>query len=610
MTEFRIYYESLEQGHDYISPIIREVLRDGIGVKLIKKANPQSCESMSGVMRGIHKLVAPDVLISAVADDTEVPLIIIEFTDSVKAEDHELQRSYGAVAAFIADIFYIKISGYKESMYKFGGADFDPYMTPKILSDLYGYEGFIFAEWEREEGNPLRLMHTPGLPGCPPKIPLVIDTIQKAVIAFSQKPQKWFATAVGALKDTESFKAFVGKRNAAHDLEHLVKTWQGRKKQRYFVDAEKAGAKLYRFKRAMDPDRGIITFISCVFSKSRKIYGKYSLTRSFKDFREAYDGLEGLRDRLEAVLDYDGMPGWFKQMLLSGAERLTEKKEAVSIQREWLANRHERWSRVIMTLAYFTDGIYLGEDGPLLTWDRNELLDGDVNKEFHDLIKRRMGFDQKSFITPVEKISGTIDEDEVTYALVHRILKKHGFQVVAVSYPGAQGGSPILPEKKKGRIQKRKYPDVIAVPPLELVSFDAILNESKGEFKQGAVKEDVEKLQRYKDSDDYKGALKTMLVKAKIIDADHHLREIVVGVSFGVSSKLETKWRVDLVDFIFRIVNREQWGFATFRQDLRDLISETEGATDFPACYRISQPSKTNKRRKPAKKAGAPTLFK
>src|SRR5205823_1700928 len=127
----------------------------------------------------------------------------------VKAEDHELQRSYGAVTAFIADMFYIKISGYRQSEKRFGGADFDPYTPPGILSTAYGYEGFIFAKWETEDDNPLRLKHTPGLYACPPRIPIVVDTIQKAVVAFRQEPQRWFANAVSQLKKTTSFKHFM-----------------------------------------------------------------------------------------------------------------------------------------------------------------------------------------------------------------------------------------------------------------------------------------------------------------------------------------------------------------------------------------------------------------
>jgi hypothetical protein len=360
----------------------------------------------------------------------------------------------------------------------------------------------------------------------------------------------------------------------------------------------------------MDPDRGIITLISCLLSKSHKIYGEYSLVREQHDvFQNPYIGLDEMRRRLKEVLDFDKVTGWFRDILIRGAEQVTEIKQVINIQNEWLTNLNKPWSRVITTLAYFTDGIYLGKNGPLLTWNRNDLLEGDVENNFHDLLKKKLSFDQKSPAAPIEEISVGIDEDEVTYALVHRALIPNGFRIVAISYPGAQGGSPILPDTGEGRRQKREYPDVIALPPSSKSSFDALLNESKGTFFKDAVLEDVEKLQRYRSSENHRNALKTTLVKAKVMDDKHQIRDIVVGVAFGVSASTQTTWRVDLIDFIFRIIKRQQWALATFRQDLRDLIPKMAGDTDFPKCYTITRPPSTKTRRKSPKGQADAVLF-
>lgn len=460
----------------------------------------------------------------------------------------------------------------------------------------------FFAEWETEDDNPLRFKHTPGLYGCPPEIPIVRDTIQSTVIAFEQNPKRWFHVAITELRKRASFKSFAAKRAQAASFAGLLEKWSKRKKQRYFINEERAGAKLNRFGHAMDPDRGIITLISCLLSNSHKIYGEYALVREqHVVFKQPYVGLDELRQRLKATLDFDRVPGWFKEMLLRGAEQLTTQTDTFSIQHEWLRHGNEAWSRVITTLAYFTDGIYLGKNGPLLTWDRDELLGGSVRTDFHDLIKEKLGFGQKSSITPVELISREVDEDEVTYALVHRVLQPNGFQIIAISYPGAQGGSPILPETGAGRRQKRVYPDVIALPPAARVDFDALLNESKGMFEQASVLADVGKLQRYQTSDEHREALKTMLVKAKVMNENHELREIVIGVAFGVNTPTDTTWRVDLIDFIFRIVARSRWALATFRQDLRDLIPIMAGDTDYPQCYKVVQSAAPKASRKPPK---------
>src|SRR2546421_7685952 len=105
-----------------------------------------------------------------------------------------------------------------------------------MLKEEYGYEGFIIAKWETEEGNALRLQHSPGLHSCPPRIPIIVDTIHSAIRAISKQPEGWFSLAVSNLKSTDSFKKFAHKRDNAPTLSELLAVWQKRTKQRYFVN--------------------------------------------------------------------------------------------------------------------------------------------------------------------------------------------------------------------------------------------------------------------------------------------------------------------------------------------------------------------------------------
>ena len=140
--EIRLYYECLEQGNDYLLPMINEVVPKGTTVKLIKR--PKKASQLSnGSLSSILSFTTPDALITAVKNDIEYPLALIEFTEAVKTEDHELQRTYGAVATYLSEMYYIKISGHKESEKEFGGAEYNPYSTPKILIDTFKYEGLI-----------------------------------------------------------------------------------------------------------------------------------------------------------------------------------------------------------------------------------------------------------------------------------------------------------------------------------------------------------------------------------------------------------------------------------------------------------------------------------
>jgi hypothetical protein len=149
MNEIRLYYECLEQGNDYLLPMISEVVPRGTNIKLVKRPKKAN-QFPSGALFSIMSFTTPDALITAVKNGIEYPLAIIEFTECVKTEDHELQRSYGATASYLSETFYIKISGHKESEKAFGGAEYNPFSTPKILIDQFGYEGYIIADWGTE----------------------------------------------------------------------------------------------------------------------------------------------------------------------------------------------------------------------------------------------------------------------------------------------------------------------------------------------------------------------------------------------------------------------------------------------------------------------------
>jgi hypothetical protein len=59
----------------------------------------------------------------------------------------------------------------------------------------------------------------------------------------------------------------------------------------------------------MDPDRGIVTFISAMFSAERKVFGVYALVRSKSDNpllkKKPLADLPELKAKLRAALDKD-----------------------------------------------------------------------------------------------------------------------------------------------------------------------------------------------------------------------------------------------------------------------------------------------------------------
>lgn len=609
MTEIRIYYECLEQAYNYIKPLIVQASQNyKVSIILIKRPrNPDQIPK--GAIFAIQSLTTPDILITGTKDNKEYPLILIEFTEAVTTEDHELQRSYGALASYLSGMYYIKVSGLKQSEKVFGGAEYNPYNTPKILIEKFNYEGFIIADWQTEGANIYNLQRSYNLPGCPPDIPILKDTIQSVIKSFLQSENNWFSNSLKILKQTQSCKSFRTNVDKTKGSKELLKSWKEREerssnlnKLRYFVRENWLGAKINRFSHAMDPDRGILTFISFIHSQNYSIFGIYALVRpkSTTILKKELTSLNSLKLKFNAALQKDasGIPRWFTEELNKVVKNAKSQKKEINFQPIWEKYKCKiAENKVVMTIAYFLDGMYLNHNGIKLYWDRYKLLGGSKNNsDFLDLLKNFFGFTNYIAPVPIEEVENEVDEDEVTYAIAHRVLIPNKFRIVSISYPGAQGGGAILPEPEKGKAQPREYPDIIALPPQEFDKFDVLLNESKGMFNQVEIEKATDKILRYKKDKKFQNALKETLVIAKVIDESNNVHKIIIGVSFGIKSNISTIWQPGEVDFIFRIVDRERWAIGIFNQSLKHLIPIISGKTDYPKIYKIKFLDKIDKK--------------
>ena len=209
MKQIRIYYECLEQAENYIKPIIEQVTKDQNTEIILVKRPKTASELNNGAISAILTLTTPDALITGITtkdnQEIEYPLILIEFTEAVTTEDHELQRTYGAIAAYLSGAYYLKIAGEKYSEKEFGGAQYNPFSTPKIFIEELKYYGYIIANWETEPNNPYTLQRNPNYPSCPSNIPILTDTLQKVVAAFITNTEQWFDKSFSELSKTTSY---------------------------------------------------------------------------------------------------------------------------------------------------------------------------------------------------------------------------------------------------------------------------------------------------------------------------------------------------------------------------------------------------------------------
>lgn len=593
MKQIRIYYESIEQGANFIKPIVESVIDKNTEIVLVRRPK-KAVELNDGSIAALLTMTTPDALITGICDDKEFPLVLIEFTEAVTTEDHELQRTYGAIAAHLAGAYYLKLAGEKESEKEFGGATYNPYSTPKIFIDKVGYEGYIIAKWETEKGNSYTLQRNKKYPSCPPDIAIFTDTIQQAVSAFIKTPTKWFENSLNGLKKQTSYKKYRKMVDVASGAKELLDSWKTRRdsnlnKLRYFVKPKMIGAKINRFSHAMDPDRGILTFMSFLFSEERNVFGIYALVRPRGNelMKQDMNTIQQMQDKLATALEMDkgGLPEWLVAEFKNAAKQAKKLDDVFDFQSVW--EKHEKEiteSKVVMTLAYFLDGIKFNHNGITLVWDKRKLVNTN-SRDFIPAFAKHFGFAKYVAPTPIVEICGEVDEDEVTYAIVHRVLIPNGFKIVSVSYPGSQGGGAVLPNPELGKAQPREYPDVIAMPPAG-TNIDVVLNESKGMFTKSAINKDAEKMLRYKTDPVYKNALKETLFVAQVVDSNKQLTNIVVGVSFGTNK--EISWHPCKVDFVFVVQNRKQWSIL-YNSKMSKIIKKTEGQTRFPQVFKCNK---------------------
>ena len=89
--KIRIYAQVLEQGLDFKSYIEKASFKGEITIAYAKKAAPRPDPSDS-LVRRLRRLKDIDVLITAEGSGKEYPLLMVEYSTAVPADDHRMQR--------------------------------------------------------------------------------------------------------------------------------------------------------------------------------------------------------------------------------------------------------------------------------------------------------------------------------------------------------------------------------------------------------------------------------------------------------------------------------------------------------------------------------------
>lgn len=591
--EIRIYFECLEQLLHYILPLVKEGLAESkidAGIKFIRK--PKRLIKPYGSLAAIYALTTPDIMITMCKDNKEIPLVMGEFSEAVTTEDHELQRAMGGIAAALSGCIYLKISGQKQSVKEHGGKkDFDPLTIPKIIKQTYGYDGYIFGKWPVSAGNPYVLERDKVFLSCPPKsgMPIIEETLKLAVREGLKNYDEILANKTtifdcisSDLKRKDYYQQYIKLIEGASGLKELVSDWKSRKgkgenkEPRILLDDSNLIVKINRFSHAADPDRGILIFASTLVP-AKTVFTRYCVKEQCSKTADLIT--EFIKQALEEGLPKNFMDGFGKCLNRNISEHIDITEFVAKSKKEWERNK------VLHAIFLFSDGMVIHDKKCKcriqLTWNRKTIFGMAGN--MGDILNNLFGFKKYDRPLRISEVND-IDEDEVSYIVVHKVLMPNMFDIVSVSYPGAQGDAAILPEKSMGRSQSRMYIDIIAwLPKSSSTSGDITLEENKDAFDTKEMEKLIERLNLFRTDKQMFEALGDTLSR---LNQKKKLEHIFIGVAFGVEN-IKTEWEPHKVDYLIRIFDRTKWQIASFGKELKDAFKIVEGEVTLPKIYRV-----------------------
>ena len=159
LKEIRIYAEVLEQGLDfksYLKDILQE-LHISASIKNIysKKCRDRIILDTDSLLDRVRKVKDIDVLISAIDNDEEYPLLIVEYSTAVPTDDHRMQRSDVYFWGAQLKVPVLKISPKNKHMdMDFGGGDKLSNLHEEFMAFNAG--GLLkIIDWETDESGTL-----------------------------------------------------------------------------------------------------------------------------------------------------------------------------------------------------------------------------------------------------------------------------------------------------------------------------------------------------------------------------------------------------------------------------------------------------------------------
>jgi hypothetical protein len=573
--EIRIYFESIEQGTHFIYPIVKDAINKfkNVKIKLVKlKGN---CNYYSKKIAPIIFWKDPDILISIIKDGEEYPLLVVEFSNAVFTEDHELQRFDGLVAAAENNCLYAKISPLKKtSPSEHGGnIEFD-YVKPYALIFHKFGKLFFHFDW-RIDRNGLVEVDKEYL-SCPHRI-----------IDFEKLIQIVLTNAIQSVNFLENINKEIFSYRPFKDWYKTLTNYKIKEnielntpRTRWVSDKKILELKINRFGHAMDPERGMLAFYGTLTRVIPKMLFNQGNDAWYKDIPKESE-IRKYIEKNGLIRGYDFL---YCFMLGSG---LYNNKDFVQIVNRY---KNDKSSRIQVDITEFVKKNFSKINKAIRTILKysNTFIIIDEKQTSRVILRWKDTFSTKEFnknpkITLIQNIS-SLDEDLVTYIAINNILKLNGFKILAASYPGAQADRVILIEPGTGRRQKRKYVDIIAYLEKKKITS---LQENKGQYSISAIQEDINELSKYKTDKNYKEALKSFQKRFEPKSVNSIIK---IGVGFWSNpnftiSKIKDLDLKELDYFVYITPDMKNW--KVWSTGNKNMFSKTSGDVKIPVIYEV-----------------------
>lgn len=540
IQKLRVYCEVYEQGletKDYLDSVLKEREIDcDIDIIYTKKVRGEFLPNESIITR-IRKIKDIDIMVTAISEDKEIPVVLIEYSTAVPTDDHIMQRSDVVYWSAKFKIPSLKISPLNKGMAnEHGGGDKITDEFEKRVA-IKNNAVYYTLKWQCNDKNDVLLTNENRL-SCIPYSTTLRHYFLKMVDSFVAADSH-FAYFDKLLKDYKNENAAFEETLSIAEVKKIFPA-----STRFTWTERGLTAKINRFGHAMDPDRGVIYFCN-MMNGTEATFAEFQVERSSVSGRGGYNSLFDMMTNKEEMIKFvsrrrasfskeDAKLVFFRGL---GIDRYFKK---VSIENGIIKLDDTELLNYLRTASGFAlKSIFILSNNIILTdKERKTLLTIKYNRSVIDNYLAVLN----TFTYEITKIrqleSDDINEDIVTYASAY-LLKATGMEILAISYPGAQGDRCML--IGEGRNVDREYVDLIAYSEEKDNTINLTLHESKDNLAKSDM--DIRKLNAIIDSAEQIASLKKLTLK--IINNDS-ISTINIGIG-GKASAMPKGVKLDYV---------------------------------------------------------------